>query len=400
MLFRSIGQRGSRRRRILSDGQWAITANTGRRSYRSLGWTRPLRKSENYGDAEFLDQLPRAIELVPTHLHVLFPLFLLALGAVVGLEALYFWMPGNIMAVEGRVEAFDLASKGNLAGWISSMSLVLGGMASLVVFSVRRYRTDDYLGHYRVWLWAALCCFLISMDQTANLRAGFSQMAIRVTGTPLFGDGSAWWLLAYGFLFGAVGTRLLIDVIDNYLSAAALLGAFGCYALCGLCQFGLLTLKGEVLQTMVASGSQLLGNLLILFAITFHVRYVLMDAEGLLRRRRRRSNRLLRSRAAVTEMVNLVSQSHPVEAISPPIVGPSIVVRPPQGTVRPVTSVLATPSTVVAAPVTTPTVATSEASQSIAEAEVSLKRKLTKAERKAMRDRLERIREERQKRAG
>ncbi len=389
MQFRSIGQRDDRRRRMFGDGQWGATANTGRRPARSLGWDRPVRKSENYGDAEFLDHLPRAIDLVPTRFPTLLLLFLLGLGTVVGLEVLYYWMPVNIMAANGRVDAFDLACKSNLAVWFSSMSLVLSGLLALVVFSVRRHRTDDYHGHYRVWLWTALCCFLFSMEQTANLRTGLSQMATRLTGTPLYGDGSLWWLLAYVFLFGAVGTRLLVDVIANRLSTVALVGAVACYVLWGACQFRFVALREDVWQVMVATGSQLLGNLLILSTIGFHVRHVLLDAGGFLARRKPK----LVSVPVDEEEDPESAESEPEEEVAghtpPKVETPSIIVHPPQGIPRPMGGAMTTTPPPHTGPPT-----------SIAEAEATLKRKLTKTERKALRQRLEKLQADRQKRAG
>lgn len=395
MSFRSIGQRDDRRRRVFGDGQWGSTANARRRSRQSLDWAKPVRKSENYGDAEFLEQLPRAVDLVPVRLPALLLLFMLGLGAVAGLEALYYWMPGSIMAVKGRVDAFDLTDNANLAVWFSSMSLGLGGLLALVVYSIRRHRTDDYHGHYRVWLWTALCCFLLSMDQTSNLRAGLSQLAVRLTGTPLYGDGSAWWLLTYGFVFGAVGIRLLIDVIANRVSALALLMAVACYGVCAACRFGFLSLEQNVLQVMLATGSQLLGNLLILFAIGFHLRHVLLDAEGMLPRRKPKPMRHLTDLDEVSELDE--SETDERAAASPVIApaSPSIVIHPPQGIPRPMGGIATTSPLSAPQPVAQP-----GPPQSIAEAESSLKRKLTKAERKALRQRLEKLQAERRKRAG
>lgn len=392
MSFRSIGQRDDRRRRVFGDGQWGSTATTRRRPRQTLDWAKPVRKSENYGDAEFLDQLPRAVDLVPVRLPVLVLLFLLGLGAVAGLEALYYWMPVNVMAIKGRVEAFDLADNANLAVWFSSMSLAIAGLLALVVYSIRRHRTDDYHGHYRVWLWTAMCCFLLSMEQACNLRAGFSQMAIRLTGTPLYGDGAAWWLLAYGFLFGAVGARLLIDVFANRVSVAALLIALASYGVCAAFRFGFVSLEESVLQVVVATGSQLLGNLFILSAIGFHVRHVLMDAEGLLSRRK---PKVVREAVDEEEEPELEEAEAGVPIAARPVLAPaspSIVIHPPQGIPRPMGGIVS--------PAPPQPIAQAGPPQSVAEAEASLKRKLTKAERKALRQRIEKMQAERRKRAG
>jgi hypothetical protein len=236
------------------------------------------------------------------------------------------------------------------------------------------------------------------MDQTSNLRAGLSQMAIRLTGTPLYGDGAAWWLLAYGFLLGAVGTRLLIDVIANRVSALALVMAVACYGVCAACRFRFLVLQQDVLQVMLATGSQLLGNLLILAAVGFHLRHVLLDAEGMLPRRRPKPRREPVDMDEESEL----DESEADEAVTAgPVIrpaSPSIVIHPPQGIPRPIGGVVAASppaSTLPPQPVAQP-----GPPRSIAEAESTLKRKLTKAERKALRHRLEKMQAERRKRAG
>ena len=60
----------------------------------------------------------------------------------------------------------------------------------------------------------------LSIDETASLHEGFKEMMVLVTGTRVFGDGSIWWVAAYGFLLGGVGTRLLVDMRECFLSTA------------------------------------------------------------------------------------------------------------------------------------------------------------------------------------
>ena len=173
----------------------------------------PVRKTEHYGDALFLAEQPTLLDLVPRRL-IAFVLVFLALSLLIaGLEALYAWMPalagdlGHAAAGQRTVTfaALDLAGKGSLAAWFSSLLLLAASLVAVLVYTVRRHRMDDYPGRYRVWLWAALCWFLAATDTAASLHEGFRDLMTAVTGTPLLGDGSIWWMIAYGLLFGAVG---------------------------------------------------------------------------------------------------------------------------------------------------------------------------------------------------
>jgi len=238
-----------------------------------------------------MDDSLRLIDLIPRRLTTFALWFLAGLTVVVGLEALYAWMPDLApMTTDGRVAAFDLDGEGSLAAWFSSVVLVLACLGAIMVYAIRRYKTDDYQGYYRIWVWAAMCWLLMSIDEAASLHEGFKEMMARVTGTPLMGDGSIWWVICYGFLLGAVGSRLLIDMRTCRLSSAALLTAGGCYLLAVVTQLGWLLPESGARGVMVEEGAEMIGNLLLLLAMGLHARYVILDAEGLLSQRKTESD--------------------------------------------------------------------------------------------------------------
>jgi hypothetical protein len=242
-----------------------------------------MRKSENYGDAEFLDRQPRLIDLVPTNLAVFLIMFLIGVAAIAGLEILYAWMPKLAgLTTDGRVATFDLDGEGSLAVWFSSMTLSMAGMVAILVFTIRRHKKDDYQGVYRIWLWAAACWFLLSVDETASLHEGFKEMMTAVTGTRVLGDGSIWWVTAYVFLLGAVGTRLLIDMRHCRLSLAAMIATAVCYEVAIMAQLGWVLPESGAKGVMLEEGAEMLGNLFLLLAMGLHARFVILDAEGLL----------------------------------------------------------------------------------------------------------------------
>ena len=115
-----------------------------------------------------------------------------------------------------------MGAKGSLAGWFSSLVLLAASLVAVVVYTVRRHRMDDYHGRYRIWLWAAMCWFLLATDLSASLHEGFRDLMILLTGARLMGDGSIWWVIGYGLLLGSIGSRLLIDMWTCRLSSAAM----------------------------------------------------------------------------------------------------------------------------------------------------------------------------------
>jgi len=391
MQFRRSGQRDDRRRRVLNDTLAVAAAGSCRPSRGSAGGgERPAeRKSENYGDAAFMDQQPRLTDLVPRRLGGFILLLAAGLAVVAGLLGLYAWMPEIAgMTTDGRVAAFDLDGEGSLAVWFSSMTLALAGLVAILVFTVRRHRTDDYPGRYRVWLWAATCWFLLSIDETSSLHEGFKEMMVMLTGTRVFGDGSIWWVAVYFFLLGSVGTRLLVDMRESWLSSGALLGTAACYVVAVAAQLGWILPESGALGVMLEEGAEMVGNLMLLLAMGLHARHVILDAQGLVRHRREEE-------AGDEEEFEEQAEE---ERLS--LFGRSLVVHPPHGVPRPAArtattsrSERATTRTAAASP------SRSTGSQSASgDTSESPRRKLSKAERKALRKRLAKMQAERERR--
>ncbi|MGQ9576612.1 MAG: hypothetical protein ACUVUC_14985 [Thermoguttaceae bacterium] len=391
MLFRRSGHTDDRRRRVLTESLAASALNSPPPTWRPgpIGSQPGTRRSVHYGDATFLDRQPRPTDLIPTRL-AWFLLGLVLGGALIaGLEALHVWMP-RIAQWTGsaQVRAFDLSARGSLAGWCSSMLLALAALVALIVYSVRRHKADDYRGHYRVWLWAAGLWLVLSIDTTAGLHGGFARVMVRLTGTPLFGDGSAWWVVAYGFVLGGIGTRLLADMLPCRLSTLALASAFSCYAGAAAVRFGASEyIPYRIDPVMLSRGMVLSGNLLVLVSMGLHARYVILDAEGLIPHRARRPSE---------------GQSGGMAAGEPALAG--FVVHPPHGVPHPNAAALTSARPVQAGPpygqAHVVSAAAPLAAPSAGLSAWPVQRKLTKQEKKALRERLERMRREREARQG
>ncbi len=328
-----------------------------------------------------MDEQSRLTDLVPRRLSAFLLVLLAGLVVIAALEGLYAWMPElAAKTTDGRVAAFDLDDEGTLAVGFSSMTLALAGLVAMLVYSIRRHKTDDYPGRYRVWLWAALCWFLLSIDETSSLHEGFKEMMVMVTGTRVFGDGSIWWASVYFFLLGAVGTRLLVDMRQCWLSSGALLLVAACYAVAVAAQLGWILPESGARGVMLEEGAEMVGNLMLLLAMGLHARYVILDAEGRLPERKkwrfwRRSDR--------------PDAEHEEDEISSPA-NRSVVVHPPHGLTRPAAGVAASSLSQPAVSPATPLGAgqTPASTSGTEQAGSPVQRKLTKAERKALRKRL------------
>jgi hypothetical protein len=386
--FRRGGLRDDRRRRLLTDDLSDADDACTCRVWAEDG-SPPT--SECYGNAEFLEHQWQLLDLVPRRLLVSMLLLLAGIGIIAGLEAAYAWsVKGDspifadhgYAAVPARIGtvpvALDIGAKGSLACWFSSLTLLAAAVSALLVYTVRRHRTDDYQGRYRVWLWAAVCWFLAATDQAASIREGFREVMIGWTGTPLWRDGSLWWVVVYVLVFGAVGSRLLLDMRPSRLSIATLTAAAIGYGLALACHLGWRPIGTAAGEVMFRAGSEMGGHLMLLAAMGLHVRYVILDAQGLILHPEPRKKAEEPEEEAKNREVKVIPPGGDRwRAIDPPHAAP------------PPTSQRLTPQPAaasVAKPVATPDLDPS-----------SVNRKLTKGERRALKERLLRERQAREK---
>lgn len=364
-----------------------------------------------YGDAAFMDEQPRVTDLIPIRLSLYLLLLLGGVGVIAGFEALYAWsLSLSRMTTDGYIAAFDLDAEGSLAAWFSSTVLLFAGLAAVVVYMVRRHRKDDYQGNYRVWLWAAACCFLMSVDEGSSLHEGFKELMALVTGTRLFGDGSIWWVIPYFFLLGSVGTRLLVDMRSCRLSTAAFMGTAACFGVAILGQLGWIMPDEGAREVMFEEGAEMAGDVLLLLAMLLHARHVILDAQGLLPERRPKSvpkeetseeaSRPAKAAAVTAKVEDSADETEDEEGDEEAERVSSIVVHPPHRVPRPASPAVAPASS--SKPSARPAVSVGQAAKPAPAASPSPepqgKHKMTKAERKAMRKRLEQMRSDREDR--
>ncbi len=334
-------------------------------------------QSEHYGDASFLYEQLRLIDLVPQRLTILALWLAIGLAIIAGLVVLHNWQHefSATTAVE-QFAAFDLSRTGCLGGWFASLLLLAASATAVLTYSIRRHRTDDYHGRYRIWLWAALCCFFAAADIAADLHESIRQFMIHLTNTRIWGDGTLWWIIPYILVLGALGSRLVLDMRPCRLSITFFSLAAAGYLVAASMELGLFSIGDAVRTVMIKAGAAMFGHLMLLMSMALNARYVILDAEGLLPRRESKThenpdnNVVNKSSGAPSKQWMMVDSPSGVPQ-------PMLRASSPASTSPSVTQPIFSKSPPPPAPVN---------------------RKLTKQEKKALRDRLMRERLERQRR--
>jgi hypothetical protein len=333
-----------------------------------------------------MEEQRRLIDLIPRRLPSVGAALLAGVSAIAALIGLHYWaVTAAAQFPKGALTMLDLSAAGSLGQWFSSLLLLAATGVALVVYSIRRQRNDDYHGHYRVWLWAALCWFLFSADVATGLNRTLQLVLVRLTGTPLWKNGVLWWIIPYAVIFASLGSRLVVDMWPSRLSIMAFTSASAAYAAALVASLGYLpeSLAGQAV--MYHAGAIMLGHLLLFLAMLLQARYVVLDFEGKLPNRKAKPakpKKIILKKAAAKAEEEAAERN---EAQS----DPWLRVDSPQGTPQPVLR--------RAAPATTPVFTPIDDDSDDDDVPNPTNRKLTKQEKKALKEKLLRERTEREK---
>lgn len=272
--------RSARRRRVFTDelaSSGADNMSAQRAESDSAAATEP---GVRYGEAARRDRQPRLTDLVPSRyltLSLLLGVNLLCVGLLL---AAYHWQ-SHVVDLFGAeaAAALDLAARESLSTWFNSLLLFSTSGVSLLIYSLRRHRVDDYHGRYRVWLWAMLACLALSINETTAIhRTTYAIVARLAVWSGISPITLGRTILAA--MFCALVVRLLFEVWRCRAASATLTLAAGLLLGSVAIHLQWITIEDAMWQVMLASAVQMLGHVGLLAALMLYARYVIMDAEG------------------------------------------------------------------------------------------------------------------------
>jgi hypothetical protein len=118
------------------------------------------------------------------------------------------------------------------------------------------------------------------------------------------GDGSLWWIMAYVIVLGTLGIRLLLEMRSCRTSTIFFVLAGCVWAAAIVWQMGLVMPESGARGVMVEEGCEMMGNIVLLLAMSIHARYVLMDVQGLLPEREKAKTKRRRSAESAKSAVD------------------------------------------------------------------------------------------------
>jgi hypothetical protein len=270
-------QRDDRRRRTLAEesagdsiASVAPVANASKPAGKTPRYANPARR-ENHRPVS---------DLIPRRGIAFGICYFIGLLLVAGLLAGSILSESDSASTASFAPLFDLVRGSSLLGWFSSVMFGIAAAGSVLVYSIRRHKVDDYRGRYRLWLWSAAAWLVMSIDATANIHSPFAQGMALATGWTLSGDTAIWWIGVWGAVLSILGLRLTFETRECRTAMFAYLTVAACW-LAALCvELELVAFGAHA--TLVAAGCRLVGQITLLFATCIYARHVLLDAEGLI----------------------------------------------------------------------------------------------------------------------
>jgi hypothetical protein len=176
----------------------------------------------------------------------------------------------------------DVQRPGSLAAWISSLLLVAAAYQGVQIYRLRRHKTDDYRGKYRVWAWVPLVLLAMAAGQATDVHRD----AIRLTGAlfaPKTGSvHAATWPLLAVISWLVVAGRLALEIrVSRWATALLAMASVGYVA-------GLLTAQipvqpiSQMLIVLCSSAFLMVSHLGVFVSVLVFGRYVYLDSQGLL----------------------------------------------------------------------------------------------------------------------
>ena len=268
-----------RRRRLLREDRSSRDPDT-TTSRRTEAKT-PGMEGRAYSEVALADVETRITDFIPTRRWVLFAYLLAGLASVAAVIGTYLgrnyamkWLPEEALA------SFRLQGVGTIACWLGSMMLMAAAVVCLAIYRIRRHKTDDYRGRYRLWLWAWALCVLASLDAVTSWHRLLQIVMIKVADTHLWRDGSVWWIGLFALVGLVTSIRLLLDMRRSLGSVFCALISVGLYAFAAVLHFGLVDLADFDTNKIAHAGSLLLGHGMLLYSLLVFARFVHLAAAG------------------------------------------------------------------------------------------------------------------------
>jgi hypothetical protein len=210
--------RTGRRRRLLHEGASAPTTvvDGDQPAGVQVRYTPPADSASFAVAARVLPQTPMALTTL--------------VGGLLGVTALVGWASGVAATTAAADSSLALLMNtdrpGSLAAWWEAWLWLAVAGQCVVLFGMRRHRTNDLGGSYRWWLFAAAVATGMSLCSATHAGSAFASQAAAITGFSPIGGDLLWKMIPGGLLALSAAVWVVMEVRECK-TAATFAGATG-----------------------------------------------------------------------------------------------------------------------------------------------------------------------------
>jgi hypothetical protein len=273
--------RNGRRRRVLNEE--VLSASSSHATLRAMPKIDDDRTVPRYSDAAGVENHAQITDFIPRRYRSI--ALLIAAGgistaAIASLD--YFATPIARTLGATQIVALKLMAPGSFGAWVAAVVLLLASAASILVYSLRRHRIDDFRGRYRIWLAVAVACLLVSANSVTGFHNLLAAAMSHLTGWTALRAGAIWWLVLAILPLVWIALRSLVEVRESRLAASLLVAAVGCYVGAATTALGAVSFADPRIEIALSGAVLLMGHWILLAAVVSYARYVVLDAQGLI----------------------------------------------------------------------------------------------------------------------
>jgi hypothetical protein len=284
MGLRRIAAGDQRRRRVLIEERLGVVGAEAEPDQEHQPTTKlGFVEGNSYSDAASLAQQPPCVVVLASRPFTLTVVALSFLVLLVGLLAAYgHWRLWPQDQLPTPLLVLDLGRPGNLAAWICSLMLAAAAFQGVQIYRLRRHKTDDYRGRYRVWVWIPLLLLVMAAGQATGIHRDLVVLAVAAVTSEASREYATLWPLAAAVVWVSVAVRLAFDVrASRWATGFLVLATIGYLA-------GLITAQidvqpiSQVLVVLASSALLMIGHLGVFVSVLAFGRHVYLDSQGLL----------------------------------------------------------------------------------------------------------------------
>lgn len=168
----------------------------------------------------------------------------------------------------------------SLGTWFSAALMATTAASALLVYQLRRYRTDDYRGHYRLWPVAIVISLLASIDAVSDLVGWFGAAVDVALAERDVLAGADWVRLLLAVGGAAFGLRLLGELSRCRTAAISAVLALGLLGVAPAVRWNLLRLEPAASLTWVPI-ALLAGRAVLLGTVVIYLRMLYREVRNL-----------------------------------------------------------------------------------------------------------------------